>query len=180
MRTVLTYDDYAALPNDGWRYEIHDGELSVTPTPTYRHQWILAELLGVLRAHVAAHDLGEVVPAPITVVLAETSVVEPDIVYIEKARMGLVSARGTIDGAPTLAIEILSPSTARIDRQRKRELYERYGVPYYWIVDPDMRTIDVYRATSGVYGAPDRRGPDALSDLPPFAGLTIDAARLWR
>jgi Uma2 family endonuclease len=180
VRTVLTYDDYVTLPNDGKRYEIHDGELSVTPTPTFRHQWILAELLGILRAHVAAHNLGEVVPAPITVVLADTSIVEPDIVYFEKARMSIVGARGTIDGAPTLAVEILSPSTARIDRQAKKQLFERYGVPYYWIVDADARTIDVYRASAGAYGPPDRRDTDALIDLAPFPGLRIDAARLWR
>jgi Uma2 family endonuclease len=180
VRTVLSYDDYVTLPNDGRRYEIHDGELSVTPTPTFRHQRILTELLVALHGHVAAHDLGAVVPAPITVVLADTSVVEPDIVYIEKARMGIVGGRGTIDGAPTLAIEILSPSTARIDRQTKKQLFERYGVPYYWIVDPDTRTIDVYQADSGAYGTPDRRSADALTDVPPFAGLRIDAARLWR
>ena len=180
VRTVLTYEDYVTLPSDGKRYEIHDGELSVTPTPTFRHQWILAELLGVLRVHVAAHDLGEVVPAPITVVLADTSIVEPDIVYIEKARMSIVGARGTIDGASTLAVEILSPSTARIDRQTKKQLFERYGVPYYWIVDADARTIDVYRAVSGAYGSPDRRDTETLIDLPPFSGLRIDAARLWR
>ena len=180
VRTVLTYDDYVTLPNDGKRYEIHDGELSVTPTPTFRHQWILAELLGILRAHVAAHDLGEVVPAPITVVLADTAIVEPDIVYIEKARMGIVSAGGTIDGAPTLAVEILSPSTARIDRQTKKQLFERYGVPYYWIVDADARTIDVYRASAGAYGSPDHRDAGALIDLAPLPGLRIDATTLWR
>ena len=125
MKAVLTYDDYAAMPDDGLRYEILDGALSVSPTPTFRHQLILARLLGVLRAHVIAHDLGEVVPAPVTVVLADTSVVEPDIVYLAKDRLGLVSARGTVDGPPTLAVEILSPSTARNDRQAKKQLFER-------------------------------------------------------
>ncbi|HYE93465.1 MAG TPA: Uma2 family endonuclease, partial [Terriglobales bacterium] len=119
-----------------------------------------------------------VLPAPITVVLAETTVVEPDLVYVEKARMSLLGARGTIDGAPTLAVEILSPSTTRIDRQTKKQLYERYGVPYYWIVDPDARAIEAYRATDGAYGASDRRVDD-LTDLPPFPGLRIDTTRLW-
>jgi Uma2 family endonuclease len=180
VRVVLTYDDYVALPNDGRRYEIHDGELSVSPTPTFRHQQILAELLGILRAHVRANDLGEVVPAPITVVLTNTSIVEPDIIYIAKERMNIVSARGTVDGAPTLAVEILSPSTARNDRQTKKQLFERYGVPYYWIVDADARVIEVYRAVSGIYGAADRFGPDELVDLPPLPGLRIDSAALWR
>lgn len=117
VNVVLTYEDYVALPNDGWRYEIHDGDLSVTPAPTFWHQDILAALLGILRAHVLALDLGAVVPAPITVVLAETSIVEPDIVYIAKERLTIVSTRGTVDGAPSLAVEILSPSPAHIDRQ---------------------------------------------------------------
>jgi Uma2 family endonuclease len=137
VKVVLTYEDYAALPNDGKRYEIHEGELSVTPTPTFRHQQVLTRLLSLLSTHVEANDLGEVVPAPITVVLADTTIVEPDIVYIARERLSIVSARGTIDGAPTLAVEILSPSTVRF---------------------------------SG----------DALADLPPFPGLRIDPAALWR
>lgn len=84
------------------------------------------------------------------------------------------------DGAPTLAVEILSPSTTRIDRERKLQLYERYGVPHYWIVDPVGRAIDVYRAVSNRYGAPDHRVGDDLTDLPPFPELRIAAATLWR
>ena len=180
VRVVLTYDDYVALPDDGKRYEIHDGELSVSPSPTFRHQDVLATLLGLLRAHVLENDLGAVVPAPITVILAETSIVEPDIIYIAKDRMSIVSARGTVDGAPTLAVEILSPSTARIDRQRKLQLYARHSVRYYWIVDLDLRVIDVYRLESGAYGRPARRSGADLAGLPPFPKLMIDAATLWR
>ena len=113
-------------------------------------------------------------------VLTETSIVEPDIVYLATGRMRMVSARGTIDGAPTLAVEILSPSTARIDKQTKLQLYERFGVPYSWIVDLDARAIDVYEATSGAYGPPARRIGETLTDLPPFPGLRIDATALWR
>jgi Uma2 family endonuclease len=101
-------------------------------------------------------------------------------IYIAKDRMNIVSARGTVDGAPTLAVEILSPSTARNDGQTKRQLFERYGVPFYWIVDPEARTIDVHRAAGGVYGVADRFNADQLVDLPPFPGLSIDPAVLWR
>ena len=180
VKVVLTYEDYVALPDDGMRYEIHDGELSVTPTPTFRHQQVLAALLGILRAHVLANDLGEVVPAPITVVLADTSIVEPDIIYIAKERMSLVAPRGTVDGGPTLAVEILSPSTARNDRGKKKLLFERYGVPFYWIVDHEARAIEVYQLVSGAYGAPTRHDADNLTDLPPFPGLRIDPVVLWR
>jgi Uma2 family endonuclease len=180
VSVVLTYEDYLALPNDGKRYEIHDGELSVTPAPTFRHQQVVARLLGMLRAHVEANDLGEVVPAPITVVLADTSIVEPDIIYLAKTRLNIVSAGGTVDGGPTLAVEILSPSTARNDRQTKKQLFERYGVPYYWIVDPDAHTIDMYCAIDGAYGAAARFTGDDIVDIPPFPGLRIDPAPLWR
>jgi Uma2 family endonuclease len=180
VRVMLTYADYVELPDDGKRYEIHDGELSVTPTPTLWHQKILAALLGILRGHVIAHDLGEVVPAPITVILAEHTIVEPDIVFIANDRLHIVSPRGTIDGAPTLAVEILSPSTTRIDRERKLQLYERYGIPHYWIVDQNARAIDVYRSVSNRYDSPDHRVGDDLTDLPPFPGLRIDTATLWR
>jgi Uma2 family endonuclease len=180
VRVVLTYEDYEALPDDGRRYEILDGELSVTPTPTFRHQQVLTGLLRALCAHVEANDLGEVVPAPITVVLTDTSIVQPDIVYLAKDQLSIVSARGIIDGAPTLAVEILSPSTARHDRQTKRALFERHGVPYYWIVDHDARAIDVHHAVDGVYGPPARFDGDALVDLPPFPGLRLDPAALWR
>ena len=180
VRVMLTYVDYVELPDDGKRYEIHDGELSVTAAPTFWHQDILAALLGILRGHVIAHDLGKVVPAPITVILAEHTIVEPDIIFIANDRMGIVSPRGTVDGAPTLAAEILSPSTTRIDRERKLQLYERFGVPYYWIVDPNARAIDVYQAVSKRYGSPDHHVGDDLTDLPPFPGLRIDAAALWR
>ena len=180
VRVMLSYANYVELPDDGKRYEIHDGELSVTPTPTFRHQEIVAALLGVLRAHVIARDLGKVVPSPITVILAEHTIVEPDIVFIANDRMGIVSPRGTVDGAPTLAVEILSPSTVRIDRDRKLQLYERHGVPHYWIVDPAARAIDAYRAVSHRYGPPDQHAGDDLSDLAPFPGLSMDAAELWR
>jgi Uma2 family endonuclease len=74
----------------------------------------------------------------------------------------------------------VSPSTARIDRQTNKQLFERYGVPYYWIVDTDARTINVYRASAGAYGSAERRDAGALDDLAPFPGLRIDTARLWR
>ena len=178
VRVVLTYEDYVATPDDGMRYEIHDGELSVSPAPTFRHQQLLARLLVALRAHVSANDLGELVPAPVAVVLAATTVVEPDLVSLSKDRLGLVSARGTVDGAPTLVIEIASPSTARRDRQTKKQLYERYGVPYYWIVDPDARAIEVYRHDGGRYGGEDVRAGEFV-DVPPFPGLRIDSAQFW-
>src|SRR5437762_13594884 len=138
-RTILlTYRDYCELPDDGRRYEIHDGELSVTPAPNPRHQRLVGAIYRILYAHVRSRGLGEVLLSPIDVILSDIAIVQPDVVYLERSRAGAVSSRG-IEGAPTLAVEILSAWTASIDRQRKRQLYARYGVPFYWIVDPDAR-----------------------------------------
>src|SRR5437762_1202886 len=125
---LLTYRDYCELPDDGRRYEIHDGELSVTPAPNPRHQRLVGALYRILHAHVRSHGLGEVFLSPLDVILSDIAIVQPDVVYLERSRAGAVSSRG-IEGAATLAVEILSPWTAAIDRQRKRQLYARYGCP---------------------------------------------------
>ena len=104
-RVALTYRDYEALPNDGKRYEIHDGALSVTPAPTSRHQIVLGNLSDVLRAHVKARALGLVLFAPLDVILADTTIVQPDIVYLESSRRSALVERG-VEGPPTLAVEV--------------------------------------------------------------------------
>jgi len=102
-RTVLTYEDYAALPDDGRRYEIHDGELSVTPSPGTNHQRVSRNLNAILGAHVRTRGLGEVLYAPLDVILANTTanttIVQPDLIFIAPAHASRVSRRG-IEGAP--------------------------------------------------------------------------------
>ena len=173
-RAGLTYEDYAALPDDGLRYELHDGELSVTPAPGTRHQRIIGTLHVVLRAHVDTRRLGEVLLSPLDVILSRRSVVQPDIIFVASADASRVSARG-IEGGPTLAVEVLSPSTTTIDRATKLRLYARHGVPYYWIVDPDVRAIEAYALAEGAYrlvATASGRGPVSL---PPFADLALAA-----
>jgi Uma2 family endonuclease len=137
QRVVLTYEDYAELPNDGRRYEIHEGELSVTPSPGTPHQQIIGNLNDVLRRHVHGAGIGEVFLSPLDVVLSNTTVVQPDLIYVDASRRAVVTRRA-IEGAPTLAVEIISPSTPRIDRVTKLQLYAKYRVPWYWIVDPRL------------------------------------------
>ena len=142
-RAVLTYKDYEALPADGRRYEIHDGGLSVTPAPSPQRQSVTRNLFRVVDAHVRAKAIGEVWFAPLDVIFSETSIVQPDIIYLASSRLGAVSRRG-IEGPPTLAVEVLSPSTMTIDRETKHQLYARYGVPHFWLVDPAARTIEAF------------------------------------
>jgi Uma2 family endonuclease len=178
-RVVLTYKDYLAMPDDGRRYEILDGEVAVSATPGTLHQRIIGNLYWVLRGHVRGRGLGEVFLAPLTVILANTTVVEPDLVYVDTGRAGLVTDRG-IRGAPTLAIEVLSPSTATSDRGPKFRLYARYDVPYYWIADTDARVFEGYELTTGGYRLVDRRQGEGQVALPPFPDLVLDLGELWR
>lgn len=175
---VLTYKEYEALPADGRRYEIHEGELAVTPAPSPGHQRISRNLYDVIGPHVRGQRLGEVFFAPIDVILDDTTVVQPDLVYLDPTRLGLVSARG-IEGPPTLVVEILSPSTALLDRSAKRQLYGRYRVPHYWIVDPEARTVEALTLTEGAYQLVTRASGPAPVALPPFPDLALVPAALW-
>jgi Uma2 family endonuclease len=177
-RAVLTYEDYAALPDDGRRYEIHSGELSVTPALGTNHQRVSRNLYDALGAHVKAQVLGEVLYAPVDVILANTTIVQPDLIFVAPAHASRVSRRG-IEGAPTLAVEILSPSTTTIDRSTKLQLYARYGVPYYWIVDPEVRALEAYELADGAYRLVTRATRDAPASLPPFPDFALVPDSLW-
>jgi Uma2 family endonuclease len=175
----LTYEDYLQLPDDGIRYEILDGELEMTPAPTTTHQRVSRNLHFVIHGYLQATGFGEILAAPTDVVLAPTTVVEPDLVYVAAERAGMITVRA-IEGAPDLLVEILSPSTARRDRQRKAALYARLGVRFYWIVDPDARTLEEYERTAqGSYrpGAV-HTGPVTVRTAC-FPDLAIDLSRVW-
>ena len=110
--------------------------------------------------------------------VSDTSVVQPDIVYVATDRAGAVSARG-VEGPPTLAVEILSPSTVQVDRHTKLQLYARYRVPYYWIVDPDARAVEAYALREGAYVLAARVAGDETLRAEPFADLALPLAALW-
>lgn len=177
-RVILTYKDYAALPADGRRYELHEGELSVTPAPEPRHQEVSANLADALRAHVKARGLGKVLYAPVDCILSDTTVVQPDLLYLDAGRLATLSTRG-VEGGPTLAVEILSPSTAHVDRRMKLQLYARRDVPYYWIVDPAARLIEAYVAADGAYRPAATLSGGEPRALPPFPDLPLDPAAIW-
>jgi Uma2 family endonuclease len=178
IRVTLTYADYAALPDDGRRYEIHGGELSETPAPSPRHQKVALNLAAALDAHVKANQLGEVFISPIDVILSDSTIVQPDILFLARDRLRLISERG-IEGAPTLVVEILSPSTTQIDRQTKMQLYARHGVPWYWIVDPEARTIEVHALREGGYVPAARGAGDEVVRAEPLPDLALPLAALW-
>ena len=145
---VWTYEDLQQLPDDGNRYEIIDGELVVSPSPSMAHQGAVAELFVLLYRALRETGLARVFTAPLDVILSPTRVVEPDILVVRTERASIMKERG-IEGPVDLAVEVLSPSSVRTDRERKRTLYAAVGVPEYWIVDPIMKTIDVHALVDG-------------------------------
>jgi Uma2 family endonuclease len=178
-KIVLTYEDYAALPDDGLRYELHEGELSVTPAPGARHQLVIGNLFLILAPHVRASGRGEVLLSPFDCIMTNITVVQPDLVYIDEERRRLLSERA-IEGSPTLAIEVLSPHSVRIDRRRKLALYAGHDVPWYWIADPVARTIEAYHLDHEAYRLVAMLEADEPRALPPFVDLPLDPAAVWR
>ncbi|OFX31671.1 MAG: hypothetical protein A2Z07_05025 [Armatimonadetes bacterium RBG_16_67_12] len=178
-KLILTYQDYLKMPDDRTRKEILGGDLYVTPAPTPAHQRVVVRLASLLSTHVEHHGPGEVFVSPIDVVLSQTDVVQPDIVFVVGANTHIIG-EAAVQGPPDLVIEVLSPSTVKLDRGRKMGLYARSGVAEYWIVDPDNRSVEVYRLEGSAYRLELRahEGDMIRSDL--FPGLVISPAGLWR
>ncbi len=176
VKAKLDYSDYLAAPDDGRRYEIVRGDVSVTPAPSPRHQWISSILERALDEHFRTRGLGWMFHAPIDVILADRDIVQPDIIVVADRRQ--VSARG-IEGAPLLVVEILSPTTRSRDRGVKAQRYAELGVLHYWLVDPDARRIECLRAEGGVYRTVAvAQGEETLTHAD--WDLAIDLGALWR
>jgi Uma2 family endonuclease len=175
---ILGYREYEALPADGRRYEIHEGELSMTPAPSPQHQMITGKLFSLLYAHVTSQGIGEVLLSPLDVILSDVSIVQPDIVYVDRTRLDRISKRG-VEGAPTLTIEVLSPTTTLIDRTSTHQLYAKYGVPFFWLIDPASRSIEADVLGPQGYSLTLRASGSAPVSPPPFPGLALPPEALW-
>lgn len=149
---VWTYDDYALLPDDGKRYEVIRGELYMSAAPRPLHQRVITRLSFFLEGYLEKSDLGTAFVAPIDVLLPKKlgDPVQPDIVVIRREGLDIIDELN-IKGAPDLVVEVLSPSNPAHDRNLKYELYEEAGVPEYWIIDPQSRTVEIYVLRGGTY-----------------------------
>ncbi len=174
-RLKLTYEDLRRFPDDGKRHEIIDGEHVMTPAPNTNHQNASGNLFALLHAFVRHHNLGRVFMAPFDVAFSKFDVVEPDLVFISRARESILTAANA-QGAPDLVVEILSPSTEDMDRQTKFKLYQKFGVREYWIVDPDKETIEIFVAGAGGYEllGPFSRGQSVRSDVLTGFACSVD------
>jgi len=139
-----TVERALALPADGNRYEVLDGELFVTPAPTYAHQAALSALYRPIDAYVLANELGWLRWSPADIVFSPRRLVQPDLFVIPRGS-GREPREWSDVKSLLLTIEVLSPSTARADRHRKRSIYQDQGVPEYWMVDVDARLVERWR-----------------------------------
>ncbi|MCG3132854.1 MAG: hypothetical protein FLDDKLPJ_03720 [Phycisphaerae bacterium] len=171
---ILTYKDYCALPNDGRRYEILEGNLHVSPAPSPFHQIIIARLLNILCGHIEGRLLGQVLPAPCDVLFADSTVVQPDLVYVAQDQRGIIGKK-FIQGTPRLVVEVLSPWNADYDAQAKRQLYAKFGVPHYWMIDSEPpRIVELREPKNAAYLTERTITPPDFFDPTLFPGLSID------
>ena len=172
-----TADEVRALPADGRRYEVVAGELLVTPAPSFDHQQAVGQLLRALADYCERSRAGHAALAPADLTPEPDALVQPDVFVV-----GLVAGRRPRDWSDVerlvLAVEVLSPSTARADRTVKRRLYQRAGVPEYWIVDLEARLVERWR--------PSDERPEVLTDTltwrpdPAVPPLTIELPEFFR
>jgi Uma2 family endonuclease len=139
---LYTYDDYLKI-NDDNRYELIGGKLVLVPAPKTIHQRIIGRLYAYIFDYVSKNDLGDLLIAPTDVVLTEKDKPQPDILFVSKERLNIIT-EANVQGAPDLVIEILSPSTSKWDKVEKSRLYYKHGVKEYWIVDPESKVIEIF------------------------------------
>jgi Uma2 family endonuclease len=149
----LTYEDYLLFPDDGKRHEVIVGDHYVTPAPKTKHQKVSFNLTVAMGSFVKQRGLGLLLAAPCDVILSDDNVVQPDLLFISNARASIVT-EDNIRGAPDLVVEIISETTRKKDEVTKRKLYERFGVQEYWVVDPELETVKIFRRAQQGYGRP--------------------------
>ena len=173
----FTYEDLLHTPDDGKRYEVLEGDLIVSPSAKVKHQEIVLRLTRLLdQADRAAR--GRLLMAPVDVVLSDRDVVQPDLLFIAADRLEIV-AEDNVKGVPDLVVEVISEGSRHRDVITKRHIYERHGVRFYWIVDPEEETVRVFELQEGTYG--DCRVLRAGQELgcALFRGVTQDVGQLF-
>ncbi|MTI94347.1 MAG: DNA-binding protein [Firmicutes bacterium] len=176
-----TYQDYLKLPDEqGFRYEVLNGQLIKEPSPRVIHQRIVRKLLLLLDSYFKkVHPDGEIFFAPLDVTLGDYTVVQPDLLFVAGAQKNIIE-ENRINGAPTLAVEIISESSRRKDRVLKWQIYQAAGVKHYWLVDPEEKSLECFALQDGAYILAASGLNDDVVEHPDFAGLKFMLADLWQ
>ena len=169
----FTYQDYLNTPEDK-RYELLEGDLVTIATPGELHQSVSAQPGWRLVQFASENNLGRVYHAPFDVVLSDTDVVQPDLLFVSREREHILLGGVNVRGAPDLVVEILSPSTSGRDKTVKSALYARHGVREYWLADPEAKTITVMVLGEAGFEVEAIYGKGHTLTSPTLEGFTVD------
>ncbi len=175
-KTLLTYSDYVLLPDDGRQHEIIRGEHYVTPSPITKHQTVSRRILVQLYKAIEEPGHGVVIYSPMDLVLSDIDVVQPDLMVVLKKNRSIVKIKN-VEGVPDLVVEITSPSTMNKDLKLKKSLYQRHGVPEYWIVHTNQDLIEKFVTAKSGYRLAGR-----FKDRIEFSGFpeaVVDLTKVW-
>src|SRR5262245_13946747 len=176
-RTVkLGYKEYCAIPEDGKRHEIINGEHFVNPAPDTYHQTLSRRIQFQLYSQIELTGLGQVFDAPCDALLSEHDIVQPDLIIVLHNRGGIIT-RANIQGTPDLVVEILSPSTSANDRHLKKELYCRCKIAEYWIVDPVDHEVQQFVLRDEEYASLGRHTERV--ELQSVPGVSVNLSEVW-
>ncbi len=177
--TRMTAHQFLQLGEDpvGVRLELVDGQVAISQSQTPVHSRIVVQMTWVLANHIDSKSLGELF-YDLNTILDTDNVRRPDLLFCSKDHLDLIGDEA-MDGAPDLAIEVLSPSSVKTDRVDKFKQYQKAGVMDYWIIDPQVKTIESWNLENGQYVPAGRgQGADTVR-FKPFADLEIPLSRLW-
>jgi Uma2 family endonuclease len=175
---LLTVENYKILPETGPRYQLIEGELYMAPAPNRYHQDISRNLEYILLEYVEDQPIGKLYHAPFDVYLDKHNVFQPDIVVVLNPSLTILTEAGA-EGAPDFVVEILSPKTARLDRDHKRGVYARCGVQELWVIGPDSQTIEVFNLPQNAERPFVIHDAGARFSSPLFPELEFDAAKIF-
>jgi Uma2 family endonuclease len=173
-----TFEELAAeLPESNQPTELWDGELVMSPSPSFFHQEIVVRFHDLLRAWLREHDSGKTGIAPLDMILTSRRVVQPDVFFVLNERLSILQDR--LRGAADLVVEVISPESRRRDRIDKRDLYEQHGVREYWLIDPEAQTVEVLHLESGEYKLVGRWHPGETAQSRLLKGFHVAVSDLF-
>ena len=176
---LITTDDYRLLPESSPRCQLVEGELFMSPAPNRYHQKISGNLEFILKKYLEKNPIGELYDAPFDVFLTEHNVFQPDKVFISKSRSGILTDLGA-EGAPDFVVEILSESTAHVDKELKRKVYANSGVEELWLINPEEKMIEVYYLQKNPTTVAATYGERDVLTSPIFPNLEVNAAEIFQ
>jgi Uma2 family endonuclease len=178
--TKMTAEQFLMLGEDppGVRLELVDGEIAVSPSPAPNHSHVVVNLLTILNSHIIQNALGEL-HQDVDTLLDDFNIRRPDILFYSNDNLDLIGEK-FMEGPPDLAVEVISPTSVNIDRKTKFAQYRKAGVSFYWIVDPQLKTVEGWELKNRRYVPIGRAQGTTTISMAPFPALEIPLARLWR